>query len=452
MKNNILKYILFLSCAWGATACTESYDGLEVIRTDSEAPHKVTVNNVVPKPGALEIHFSLAKGDTDIAQVIASYQTQDGTTKEFQVSRFVSSILVEGFMGTQERTVTLRCVDNSGNVSEPTEAKGTPLTSPVEIARRSLAAEAAFGGVKLTWENVTGDFLAIHVLTDDTLQIKGQTVFMEDPSKLIYTRETAKNKTLAYVRNYPDKEQRFGFSITDKWGNTTDTLITSLKPFREDVVSYSQIKALDVFGYQYSNGYTKDLEMEGIDPNTGLRKDALYYGSSYGPQTLFDGSTAAAFYMVRYTKNYNDSDKDNDELVPNNYATYDLNVEVTLGRMQVYHRGVYYNNHAIKRFRFWGTTDENGDRYSKFPEGWELVGEYVGPDAVNNNAPTADEKEKWDSGIEFNVTDDNVNPEANPKAKIRYLRIEMMETYNPTTVAMTMNEIKLWGQIDKKFY
>ena len=123
-----------------------------------------------------------------------------------------------------------------------------------------------------------------------------------------------------------------------------------------------------------------------------------------------------------------------------------------LGRMHIYHRPVYYGIHAVKRFRFWGTTDENLDRFVKFPEGWTLIGEYVLPDAVNNKVPTPDEKSAWDSGFELNVTDDNVNPEANPKAKIRYLRIEMMETYDPSHKVITMNEIFLWGQIEKKYY
>ena len=189
MKKIILKYITILYGIIGISACTESYDGLEIIRVDSQAPGKVTVNKVIPQSGTLEIHFSLTKGDTDIAQVVASY-VQNGVKREFKVSRFVSSILVEGFTGVAEQTVEIKCVDNSGNVSESTFVKGTPLLSPIEVACQSLAAEAAFGGVKVAWKNTTGDFLAIHVLTDDSLQIKGQKVFMEDPSKMIYTRET----------------------------------------------------------------------------------------------------------------------------------------------------------------------------------------------------------------------------------------------------------------------
>lgn len=452
MKKIILKYITILCGIIGISACTESYDGLEIIRVDSQAPGKVTVNKVIPQSGALEIHFSLTKGDTDIAQVVASY-VQNGVKRDFKVSRFVSSILVEGFTGVAEQTVEIKCVDNSGNVSEPTFVKGTALLSPIEVAYQSLTAEAAFGGVKVAWKNTTGDFLAIHVLTDDSLQIKGQKVFMEDPSKMIYTRETDKKKTYAYVRNYPDKEQRFGFSITDKWGNVSDTLITTLTPFREDVIAYQQIKALKEFNPRYTNGKSMDYETEGIDPVTGIQYDALYYGeASYGPQTLFDGKKDAAFYITRYTKNFNDLDDSNDELVPNSYSTYNLNVEAILGRMHIYHRPVYYGIHAAKRFRIWGTTDENLDRFVKFPEGWTLVGEYVLPDAVNNKVPTPDEKSAWDSGFELNVTDDNVNPEANPKAKIRYLRIEMMETYDPSHKVITMNEIFLWGQIEKKYY
>lgn len=452
MKKITLKYIIILCVIFSFTACTESYNGLEVIKLDSKIPGKVTVNKVISQPGALEIQFSLAKGDTDIAQIVASY-THKGVKRDFKVSRFASSILVEGFTGVKEQTVEIKCVDNSGNISESTFVKATPLLSPLEIACQSLAAEAAFGGVKVSWKNTTGDFLVIHVLTDDTLQIKGQTVFMEDPTKMIYTRETNEKKTYTYVRNYPDKEQRFGFSITDKWGNVSDTIVTSVTPYREDEIQYKKIVAMNDFNVRYTNGQSLDYETGGVNPVTGLQYDGLYYASSYGPQTLFDGSTVPAYYLTRYTKNFNDLDPANDELVSNSFSTYNLNIEVRLGRMHIYWRPtVWYKGHSVKRFRFWGTTDKNLNRFTKFPEGWTLIGEYVAPDAVNNSTPTNDEKAAWENGCEFDIADDNVNPEANPKSIIRYLRIEMLETYDPLSKVMTMDEIFLWGQIEKKFY
>ena len=78
------------------TACSQSYDGLEIVQTDNIPPQKLTIVEVVPKSGALEIHYELSKQDKDVAQIVASY-TKNGEKKEFNTSRYVSSILVEGF-------------------------------------------------------------------------------------------------------------------------------------------------------------------------------------------------------------------------------------------------------------------------------------------------------------------------------------------------------------------
>lgn len=451
INKNIRIFSWGLVCALIIAACAESYQGLDKIQTDGIAPGKITVNEVVPKSGALEIHFSLPKGDDDIAQVVASYLNDRQEKVDFTVSRYTSSITAEGFTGTDEREVELVCVDNSGNESEVTVAKGSPLISPVELARETMTAEAAFGGVKIDWENVSGDLLVIHVLTDDTLQVKGDTKFSEDPTKRIYTRDTTANRTYAYVRQYPDYEQRFGFVISDKWGNRSDTLVGLWTPFREDVVDYKQIEALSWFDYQYTTGVTQDYDIEGIDPVTGIQKDGLYYGSSYGPHTLFNGSTANAFWVAKFTKNLNDGDQSTNEFAQSVFATYDLNIDVSLSRMKIHWRQPYIGA-SVKRFRFWGTNDANADRQTKFPEGWTLVGEYVAPDAVDSNNPTPDELEAA-KGMEFSIQDDNVNPEADPSANFRYLRIEMLESYaGPDQMVYHWNEIFLWGQIEKKYY
>ena len=96
-------------------ACADSYSGIEQIKTSSEKPEKITVNEVISKSGALEIYFTLPKGNPHIAQVVASYINKQGKKMEFKVSRYSSSILVEGFTGTNEVTVELTCIDNSGN-------------------------------------------------------------------------------------------------------------------------------------------------------------------------------------------------------------------------------------------------------------------------------------------------------------------------------------------------
>lgn len=448
-----IKHTIALVCGLTLAACADSYDGLEVIHTDDIAPQKVTVTEVIPQSGALEIHFELSKVDKDIAQIVASY-TKNGKKREFTASRYVSSILVEGFMGSDEQTIELQVVDNSGNLSEVTKVKGTPLKSPVEEAFEALQADAAFGGVRIAWKNITGDYLAIHVLTDDTLQIKGQAVFMEDPTKVIYTRDTVAANTFAYIRTYPPVEQKFGFAITDKWGNRTDTLITNLIPIREDHVDSKKIKIINEYGFQYTNGKSLDYDREGfLDTEKTYPKDGLFYAAWAGPATLFNGVVSGyEMYICKFIKNFLDDDPDNDEIVQSVFATYDLKCDVRLGRFHIWWRPAdTWKNSAVRRWRFWGTTDANQARLAQFPEGWDLIGEYQVKDPLNPGNPTADEKAMWADGFEFNILDDNLNPEANPAAAVRYLRIELLDSFTPTSNFYTLNELEFWGEISQTY-
>ncbi len=451
INKNIKIFSVALVSALILATCADSYLGLEKIQTDTEPPGKVTVNEIVPKSGALEINFTLAKGDSDIAQIIASYMNKHGEKMEFAVSRYASSVLVEGFTGTNEVKVDVVCVDNSGNISEVTVVNESPLKSPIEIALESLEVSVAFGGVKINWENLTGNLLVIHTLTDDTMQVKGETVFIEDPSKRIYTRDTAVSKTFAYIRQYPDTEQKFGFLFSDKWGNSSDTLSDYFTPFREDVIEHEHINVLDWFDYQYTRGQKRDLDTDGIDPVTGIQKDGLFYAGGYGPHTLFDGNTSRGqFWCLRFSKT---PDGGGDpEPWPISYATYDLEVDTRLSRMKLYWRpNNEYRGGSVKHFRLWGTDDNNADRSSKFPEGWFIVGEYVAKDAVDKNNITPEEWE-FATGMDIDILDDNVNPDADATKNFRYLRIEMMESYGHNEWVYTWNEMFLWGQIKNKYY
>lgn len=456
MKKNI-RYIKIISAiilyTFIVIACSDTYLGLEKIQTDTTNPGKVIVNKIVPRPGALEINFSLPKGDADVAQIVASYFTKEGKKMEFNVSRYSSSILVEGLMGTGEVTVELKSVDNSGNESEIVTVKGRPLASSVEIARESLNVEPTFGGVKIEWQNPEGNFLAIHVLTEDTTQIKGVISFIEDQSKIIYSRDTAMNKTFAYVRNYPDTEHKFGFVISDKWGNRSDTLTGYWTPYREDRIEYQHIEAMNVFNYTYHVGY-RDYDLYGVDPVTGIQNDANFYASWASPATLFNNNTTSlAFYCYRFVKNLLDPDESTHNYISSAYCTYDLNVDTRLNRMKIFWRpDRYYQLNSVKRLRFWGTDDNNPNRFTQFPEGWTMIGEYEALDAEDNMHPTPEEEEFMANGIDFSISDDNINPNADPTAVFRYLRVEMLDVYGIGFHTYTMNEIQLWGQIQKKYY
>src|SRR5690554_4340598 len=86
-------------------SCMESYLGIEKLSLTDEKPERLTINKVVPQPGALEIHFTLPKGNPNNVYVLASYRNKASKLVEFKVSRYSNVVNVEGFIGTDEVTV-----------------------------------------------------------------------------------------------------------------------------------------------------------------------------------------------------------------------------------------------------------------------------------------------------------------------------------------------------------
>ncbi|MGV3509004.1 MAG: DUF4959 domain-containing protein, partial [Sphingobacteriaceae bacterium] len=77
--------IALLSCSV-MVGCTDIYSGIEQVKIHSGHPDKLTVNEVTPKPGGLDIKFTLPTGNPNIAQIVASYVNKRGEKMEFKVS------------------------------------------------------------------------------------------------------------------------------------------------------------------------------------------------------------------------------------------------------------------------------------------------------------------------------------------------------------------------------
>ncbi len=451
MKKYIKSLLSVIMSSLLVVSCTSPYLGIEQVVTDSTPPDKVTIKEVVPKSGALEIHFNLPPGHTDIAQVVGTYTNNRGELVEFKVSRYSSSILVEGFTGTDEKIVDLVCIDASGNVSDVTQVKAVPLLSPVERAIHTMIVEPAFGGVRIEWENKDAQSFAIHVLTEDILQV-GVESLVEDPTKTIYNRDSV--NTFAYVRQYPSEEQIFGFVISDKWGNRTDTLKTSLTPYKEDEIDYALVKEVSFFNPTLFNG-RRDWDIWGVNAATGIQNDGNAHSATFNGQKMFNGvRTGSETLIYKFVKNLSDPDPAKQITVQDVYTTFDLNMDLRLSRIIVYPRtgsAYTYNRSSPRRFRIWGTNDANNERWAKFPEGWTLIGEYVGRDPVDILNLTGEEIDWFNNNQEYSILEDNVNPEADPSASFRYMRLQLMESYNPNESFYTINEFKMFGNVEQYY-
>lgn len=447
----VILLVLTITTVCLMVACSDSYLGVEQVTLNGNKPEKLTVKEVVSKSGALEIHFSLPAGNPSIDQVIATYKNKEGKPVEFKVSRYSSSILVEGFTGTDEKLVELICVDVSGNKSEVTQVKAAPKLSPLEHAYESMRVEPAFGGVRLQWKNSNANPLAIHVLTEDVLQV-GMVTLVEDPTKTIYNRDSI--NTFSFIRQYPSIEQKFGFTISDKWGNRSDTLINSLTPYKEEEIEFRYVRAISFFNPTLFNG-SRDYGIYGVNNATGIQNDANAHAAGNAPQTMFNGvQSGNLYYAYKFVKNLSNTDPSKREIVHDVYATFDLNMEARLNRIKIWprvHISYTYARSSPKRFRIWGTNDSNSARWAKFPEGWTLVGEYVGKTPVNLASLTQEEIDWFNLNQEYLINEDNVNPNAKPSESFRYMRLQLMETYNANEAFYTINEFQMFGEVLKLF-
>lgn len=231
--------------------------------------------------------------------------------------------------------------------------------------------------------------------------------------------------------------------------NSLDTLtidkFSETKIPKERLIDREKIVALNVFNWM-AQGANRNYETYGVDPITGIQNDGnSHNATNMSPQSLFNGNTTTnAFYGYKFIKT-------SGEIVQPFFLTFDLNHDLKLTRFKMFPRTAntyQYGNASVKRFRIWGTNDANSERYVKFPGDWTLIGEYESPDPVDLANLTAEERDYFLTRNEFSIMDDNINPIANPHQSFRYMRLELVESYNPSALFYVINEIQLRGEID----
>ena len=190
--------------------------------------------NIVPDPvsnvkvenvnGGAIISYTLPAHKDMLGAKVAYSLTPGGEQMERWTSVEKDTIVLEGYGDTNERTVTVYAVHKSGNVSTGVTATIKPLTPPVEIIRESLEAFPAFGGVKVSWNNLLRKDMGIALYVEDPIthemmlfdkyfsnSIDGQTIF----------------------RTLEPEEQKIRIEMFDRWQNYASALETTLTPLEE---------------------------------------------------------------------------------------------------------------------------------------------------------------------------------------------------------------------------
>lgn len=350
-----------------------------------------TVNNVAVTNlnGAARISFTLP-ADSDLLYVKAVYKTTKGVENETKVSRYNSSLTVEGFGDTSTYKVSLYVVDKSENVSHAVEVTVHPLEPVIWIVRRSLSVAADFGGVNVKFTNMGENNLALVVLANDSL---GQ-------FSPITTQYTNLKEGSFSTRNMKDVPTQFGVYVRDRWGNISDTLRVKLTPLFEELLDRTKMK---------------EVVLPGDAP--------LGYGGSVSG--LFDGSTTGGFYHT------------SDAARMPQWFTYDMGVTAKLSRLVWFMRpGFYYSLHNPRVVEIWGSNKPNPN--GSFDDSWTLLTTttQVKPSGLPEGQLSQADIDAAVAG--WTVTFPLTTP------KVRYIRFKTLKNWSNGTY-VNFYEIMTWG-------
>ncbi|MBP7557249.1 MAG: DUF5126 domain-containing protein [Chitinophagaceae bacterium] len=385
--NKCLAGFLLMSAA----SCTRMELGPS--ENDGIAPGPVSLPVVENLNGAVSISFT-PPSDPDLAYVKARYTTRDGVVRENKVSRYSNKIKLEGFADESSYVVTLNAVDLGENVSSPVEVTVNPLKPVYRIAFDSLKTAADFGGLNVAFKNPTEASLAIVVLTNDSL----------GKFTPCYTHYTDLRSGSFTARGFAAVERKFGVFIRDRWGNVSDTLLTTITPFFEEQLDRTKMR-----------GYSLPTDA------------ALGYSGTFAG--LFDNN----FGMTSY---YHSSGATG---MPQ-WFTFDMGVEAKLSRMVFYlkpDRTKYYDEHSPKEIELWGSNAPNPD--GSFDNSWTLLTTYSmqKPSGLPQGSPLTQ--------ADINFIEEGITvPFPVDAPKVRHIRFKTLKNWG-NTVYVYVYEIKMFG-------
>lgn len=385
-----LTYILCMAVLLTAAQACKQSDVVSLVN-DGVAPGSVSNASVANLAGAAKITYTLP-ADKDVLYVKAVYTSKQGDVRETKVSYYNNNLTVLGFGDTSEYEVKLYAVDRGGNESSPLSVMVHPLKAPFLLVREGIAVVPDFGGINVTFGNTTEDNITIVILANDSL---GNFV----PINTNYTNSKAGSFS---TRGLPSVDTKFGIYIRDRWGNISDTLITTLKPMFE--VKLDRTK------------------MVGITLPTD---SPLGYGGAIS--NLFNGIFNQGDYDLYHT---------GDASVMPQWLSYDMGLSVKLSRMIWYMRpNQFFNTHNPRKVEIWGTNNPSLD--GSFAN-WTLLAthEQIKPSGLPAGELSNADIEAGKAGVTITFPLDG--------PKVRFIRFKTLRNWSDGTY-VNFTEIMMWG-------
>ena len=411
-------------------ACGESG---RIDQTDSSipVPKQVEVTSVRPIAGGAVLKFKIP--DDDNLKGVEAVYTRNGSEVNTRVSRYVDSLVVEGFADSLEHEVKVYSFNSNTAKSDPVSVKFTPLTPAVQTVKVSMI--GVFGGIKVhVMNNVDKADMAVILYTDqDTTDLAKPA----DERKWVEVTTLFTGSTDVFLtrRGLPAQKALYRAVLRDHWGNLsvpTDTVLTPMAETRLNKKLFRYFNPGDDNASASSNNY----------PIVGLWDDVM--GAQGGNSPHFFDSTSSTPRP--------------------SWLTIDLGVYARISRIGVTPRYRYlsYAGTNVRSMEFWGWIGEGAPTGKKeegnphgFETGWVQLGtfEYQKPSGYQPDGsvgPVTEEDLVYYTDNAEAEFDNTVYPHAFDK--IRYLRAVVTETFssyglNTAVAKWELGELTPYGQI-----
>lgn len=234
-KNNMLRLggcLVVLLIALSSCKKNEGYN-TEPVSTDATKPGVVTNIKVTNFNGGAYITYTLPNS-SNILYVQGQYKINDVTTRQTKASYYTDTILVDGFAQNKDYEVTLNVVSRANVMSDPVTVKVHPDVPFYKLIKPSVQMVRDFGGVTITALNPKKKDIGVILLALDS-----STNALE-----VQDQHYTNSDTLNYsVRGYKAYPRKFGYYVTDKFGNKSDTTIVTLTPLFEAMLDKTKFSS-----------------------------------------------------------------------------------------------------------------------------------------------------------------------------------------------------------------
>lgn len=402
MKNIPLIRLLLL-CFLALSGCSDKTNVHLPIETDGTPPMEPYDIKAENLPGGALITYSVPE-DPRLLYVEASYEMSNGKQNQVRASFYNDTLRILGFSDTLEHEITLFGVSRSGVKSQARTVTIRPTEAPIWRVFRSLDVLNSFGGFNVEARNETRSDIVIEVLKKNEL---GE--FERDLDRSIYTSQ---DSIVSKIRGLDTMRYAFGFTVIDRWGNSTDTLYKDIDP---------------LFDTQLDPSRFRDFTLPG---------DALENPNTSGVRGLWDG----IFDWPNVSFTWADVNQPAHIKGKPHMITFDLGMPAKISRIWIrpYPESGdrYYFFTTMRRFEIYGSESPNLD--GSLDASWHLLGAYevIKPSGLPYGTHNQEDVQTAVAGFNWEAALD--------VPKVRYIRIRCLENFGGGN-QQSVSELRVYG-------